>query len=155
MKKSARIAEYVARLEPPADPGLDPHYLGYFQCFNEQKYYEAHDVLEHLWLKKKDANSHFFKGLIQFAGAFVHLQKQLLHPTHAKHGRRLRPASRLFKLAMQNLEGYRPQHMHLDVEAIHRLCAEYVEEIIGSDFQHNPLQPAHPPRLALNLGSNS
>src|SRR5271169_2740494 len=116
MKKNDRIAEYVSRLEPSADPSLDPHYLGFFRCFNEQKYYEAHDVLEHLWLKKRDQNYHYFKGLIQVAGAFVHLQKQRLRPTHAKDGRRLRPASRLFKLAMHNLESYRPHYMCLDVE---------------------------------------
>ena len=150
MKKSARITEYVSRMEQPAHESLDPHYLGYFKLFNEQKYYEAHDVLEHLWLKKRDANYHFFKGLIQFAGAFVHLQKQLLHPTHAKDGRRLRPASRLFKLAMHNLESYRPRHMQLDVEALHRACARNAEEITASDFQHNPLQPSHPPKLSLD-----
>ena len=37
----------------------------------------------------------FFKGLIQVAGAFVHLQKQFLHPEHPKHRPRLRPAVRL------------------------------------------------------------
>ena len=150
MKKSARITAYVSQMEPQVDESLDPHYTGYFQLFNEQKYYEAHDVLEHLWLKQKDANYHFFKGLIQVAGAFVHLQKQHLHPTHAKHGRRLGPASRLFKLAMHNLESYRPHYMHLDVEALHQLCAKHAEEIIRSDFQHNPLRPSHPPRLSLN-----
>lgn len=149
MKKSARITSFVSRMEPHPDPSLDPHYTGYFQLFNEQKYYEAHDVLEHLWLKKKDANYHFFKGLIQVAGAFVHLQKQLLHPTHAKHGRRLAPASRLFKLAMHNLENYRPLHMQLDVEALCQLCAKHAGEIIHSDFQHNPLRPSHPPKLVL------
>jgi predicted metal-dependent hydrolase len=151
MKKSARITEYISRMEPHPALSLDPHYLGYFQCFNEQKYYEAHDVLEQLWLKKKDGNYHFFKGLIQVAGAFVHLQKQRLRPTHAKDGRRLRPASRLFKLAMHNLESYRPFYMHLDVESLHLLCAKYAGEIIASDYRHNPLRPSHPPRLSLDL----
>ena len=30
-----------------------PCYVGYFRCWNEQRYYEAHDVLEHLWLRTK------------------------------------------------------------------------------------------------------
>jgi len=152
MKKSARIAEYVSRMEPPADPSLDPHYLGYFTCFNEQKYYEAHDVLEQLWLKKKDGNYHYFKGLIQVAGAFVHLQKQSLHPIHPKHRSRLRPASRLFKLAMHNLEKYRPYHMHLDVGSLCELCAKFMREIIASDFQVNPLDSSHAPKLSLDGG---
>ena len=31
----------------------DPHFAGYFCCFNEQKFYEAHDVLEALWLQNR------------------------------------------------------------------------------------------------------
>jgi hypothetical protein len=30
---------------------LDPHYTGYFELFNQRKFYEAHDVLEHIWLQ--------------------------------------------------------------------------------------------------------
>src|ERR1039457_5249771 len=87
---------------------LDPHYTGYFELFNRQKFYEAHDVLEHIWLKDKQGpNGAFYKGLIQLAGAFVHLQK--------KH---LRPAAALFKLAQANLEKYPPVHEHLDLKII-------------------------------------
>ena len=28
----------------------DRRYLGYFDCFNRQHYFEAHEVLEALWL---------------------------------------------------------------------------------------------------------
>jgi len=53
-----------------------PHYVGYFKCFNAQQYYDAHDVLEALWLRegKSGYDYRYFKGLIQMAGAFVHLQ---------------------------------------------------------------------------------
>ena len=55
---------------------LDAHYLGYFACFNRGWFYEAHDVLEELWLANRTGpNYAFYKGLIQLAGAFVHLQK--------------------------------------------------------------------------------
>ena len=42
-----------------------PCYQGYFRCcFNEGRYYEAHDVLEHLWLGggRADANTPFTRG---------------------------------------------------------------------------------------------
>jgi predicted metal-dependent hydrolase len=29
----------------------DPRYWGYFRTFNEGRFYEAHDVLEDLWLE--------------------------------------------------------------------------------------------------------
>jgi predicted metal-dependent hydrolase len=32
---------------------LDAHYLSFFACFNRQLFYEAHDVLEDLWLKDR------------------------------------------------------------------------------------------------------
>jgi hypothetical protein len=149
MKKKERIASLVSGLKTADDWPLDPHYTGYFTCFNAQQYYEAHDVLEHLWLQTKDENHSFYKGLIQIAGAFVHLQKQYLHPTHPKHGRRLRPATRLFQLGMHNLEGYRPRHMHLDIEALRVLCEGMVRKIAGSDYESNPWSPDNAPVLAL------
>ena len=46
-KKSGKIAERIAAFQGQQ---LDAHYLGYFDCFNDQLFYEAHDVLEVLWL---------------------------------------------------------------------------------------------------------
>src|SRR5204863_10031445 len=79
----------------------NPYYVGFFGCWNEQRYYKAHDVLGQLWLNTKSPDGNFFKGLIQAAGAFVHLQKRFEHPTHAKHTRRLLPAVRLIRLAQR------------------------------------------------------
>ena len=133
------------------DPGLahDPCYYGYFTCFNAQRYYEAHDVLEHLWLQGKAENYAFFKGLIQLAGAFVHLKKQRESPDHPKHGRRLRPAVRLFQLAATNLSAFRPRHMDLDVSAVCALCEQMAQEIIAGKFASNPWTPESAPQLRL------
>ena len=152
MKKSDRISTFVAGLGTDTASALDPCYHGYFRCFNAGQYYEAHDVLEHLWLQRRDENHFFFKGLIQAAGAFVHLRKQFLRPDHPKDGRRLRPAVRLFHMAMQNLEPYRPVHMALDVDGVCALCRRCADTIVGSDFRRNPWHPAHPPQLHLGPG---
>src|SRR5882672_460741 len=83
-------------------------YLAFFECFNQGLYFEAHDVLEELWLPRRaEPNGLFYKGLIQLAGAFVHLQKG-----------RLRPADALFELARANLERYSPLHDRLDVKSV-------------------------------------
>lgn len=133
------------------DPALAVHpcYQGYFTCFNEGRYYEAHDVLEHLWLRDgpTGANHAFYKGLIQLAGAFVHLRKQFEHPSHAKHGRRLRPAARLFALARANLDPYEPRHLGLDVGAVRSLCAAQVAALLETDYTRNPWSPDHRPRV--------
>ena len=137
-RKSARIAKLV---QPSEDAGLDPHYAGYFDLFNRQKFYEAHDVLEHLWLEDKHGpNGAFYKGLIQLAGAFVHLQKN-----------RLRPAAALFKLAFANLERYPPQHERLNLAPVRSLIQKWLGCLESAHFEKNPLADSHAPELALEL----
>ena len=149
MKKNERISAYVEQLGADPGLGLEPCYQGYFTCFNAGQYYEAHDVLEHLWLRCRDGNALFYKGLIQIAGAFVHLQKQHLHPLHPKHGRRLRPAVRLFQLGAKNLAPFAPRHLDLDVAALLARCAQLAEEITAADYARNPWHPEHAPRVEL------
>ena len=151
MKKSDRISALVGQL--PTGAALDPYYTAYFTCFNEGRYYEAHDVLEHLWLRCRDRNALFYQGLIQIAGAFVHLQKQHLHPLHPKHGRRLRPAVRLFRLGAQNLAHFGSPHLHLDVAALGLRCAQLAEEIEAAAYARNPWSPAALPQLGLSAWS--
>jgi predicted metal-dependent hydrolase len=118
---------------------LDAHYLGYFDCFNRQLFYEAHDVLEDLWLvDRKGTDGDFYKGLIQLAGAFVHLQKN-----------RLKPSAALFKLARLNLEKYPARHHHLDLEMVQALIAGWMNQLEDGRFEANPLSPTQVPQLAL------
>ncbi|MEY2479856.1 MAG: uncharacterized protein QOI04_783 [Verrucomicrobiota bacterium] len=157
MNKGERISRFVAELvgenvDPDKiDIARHPFYRAYFQCWNEQRYYEAHDVLEQLWLKKDTPDDNFFKGLIQAAGAFVHLQKNFEQPTHAKHGKRLKPAVRLFLLAEKNLAPFAPQRHALDVAALLDLLRSEREKIERSDFQRNPWSPKRAPQLSLNV----
>jgi predicted metal-dependent hydrolase len=88
--KSRKIAGLIESFETGE---FDPHYLGFFDCFNRQLFFEAHEVLEELWLGQRGRPKDlFYKGLIQLAGAFVHVQK-----------RRRQPALALLKLARANL----------------------------------------------------
>lgn len=54
---------------------LPAEYVSFFQLFNQEKYFEAHEVLEDLWRKEKGENRRFYQGLIQIAAAFVHIQR--------------------------------------------------------------------------------
>lgn len=127
----------------------DNCYEAYFRLFNEQQYYEAHDVLEHLWLKTSGRDHLFYKALIQIAGAFVHLKKHFLRPMHRVDGGRLRPAVRLFRLGVSNLAGYCPRHARLDVDALCALCEKYAAEIVASEFARNPWHPSRAPKITL------
>ncbi len=135
-KKHERITELAAQFS--AD-GIDPRYAGYFVLFNRQEFYEAHDVLEDLWLPDRHgANGNFYKGLIQLAGAFVHLQKN-----------RLRPSAALFKLARTNLEKYPPAHERLDLSAVQTLIAVWLQRLEQNEFTVNPLDALSVPKLEL------
>lgn len=153
MNKGARIEAYVASLGLDAQ-GYDPCYLAYFGCFNDQEYYEAHDVLEHLWLKGDRKTYAFYKGLIQLAGAFVHLKKQRERPEHPKDGRRMHPAVRLFALAENNLSPYVPVYDGLNIPAVLGLIDHYVEAIRRSEYRINPWSPDSAPVLQLGLAED-
>ncbi len=138
--KSARIATMIESFRGREH---DAHYLGYFDCFNRQLFYEAHDVLEDLWLPdRRGANGDFYKGLIQLAGAFVHLQKN-----------RLRPAAALFKLARTNLGKYPSMHEQLNLEAVQLLIAGWLFRLEKDGFTINPLTPISVPQLVLQKKS--
>lgn len=145
-KKSPKIARLI---ENSQRPGLDPHYVGYFDCFNRQDYYEAHDVLEELWLAegKQGPNYAFYKGLIQGAGAFVHLKLHHQFPTHHVHGARLAPASRLLQLALNNLSSYESPHLQLDLIPVRHLLQQTCDLLKASSFQTNPWSPSKAPAI--------
>lgn len=148
MKKFDRMEQFVTSLHTGDAGGLHPCYAGYFVCFNRGEYYEAHDVLEHLWLQCEDDNEPFYKGLIQFAGAFVHLRKHHQRPEHPKDGRRLAPASRLFDLTTANLAPFAPRHLRLDVAFVLALADEMAGHLRRSDFTLNPWSPDDLPQIA-------
>ena len=160
MNKGQRISRLVEELsgapaeDATAEIAQHPCYVGFFRCWNEQRYYEAHDVLEHLWLETKSEDANYFKGLIQAAGGFVHLQKQHARPTHPKDGRRMYPAVRLFRLAEKNLAPFAPTRHRFGIEDFLRLLRRQVEAILASDHRKNPWSPGTAPRLQLLPGEN-
>ena len=140
-KKSAKIA---ALIDSCRGKEMDAHYLGYFECFNRELFYEAHDVLEELWLQDtKGPSGNFYKALIQFAGAFVHMQKD------CSRYPRLRPAAALLNLARGYLLPYQPTHQHLDVVRLIDLTDEWLLDLEAGRFETNPLRGKGPPRLML------
>jgi len=113
-KKDHKVAKLMEGIEAGEH---DLHLVGYLRCFNTQQFYEAHDVLEALWLKDRNGpDGDFFKGLIQFAGSFVHLQK-----------RRIRPAKVLFLRSTTYLCKYPSPHYALDVEGLIRIAKRWAE----------------------------
>jgi predicted metal-dependent hydrolase len=109
-----------------------------FACFNEGRFFEAHEVLEGLWLEvRHDADGDFYRGLIQFAAAFVHWQTS-----------RPGPAAALLRTAERHLARYPERHHGLDVAAVRQMAGEWREALAAAAASgQNPVR--EPPRLAL------
>jgi hypothetical protein len=132
--KSEKIA---AMLQPYVGNDLDPHYLAFFGCFNQQLFFEAHEVLEDLWLADRGPDRAFYQGLIQLAGAFVHFQKN-----------RFKPASALLGLAATNLGRYPAEHQKL---AVHQILARIViwqDALSETSYSANPFALTGYPTLS-------
>ena len=72
----------------------------FIRLFNRGQYFEAHEVLEAVWLKETGASRNFYQGLIQLAAMFVHLQKG--NPTGG--------AEALYEKAKKHLTPYGPEY---------------------------------------------
>jgi predicted metal-dependent hydrolase len=116
--------------------GFDPRYYGFFTAFNEGRHFEAHDVLEPLWLgERRRPNGDFYQGLIQLAGAFVHVRKG-----------RQPPALALLELASRRLESYPDWHEGLDLVRLRRRIAEWRNRV-GRGLDAGWLEAEDRPRL--------
>ena len=132
--KSAKIAALIADQQ---GKGWEAHYLGYFECFNQGLYYEAHDVLEEIWLpERQGAKGLFYKGLIQLAGAFVHFQKE-----------RMRPAGALLRLAQENLQRYPAMYEGIVISDILGLIEDWLERLARRRGDENPFKNGITPKL--------
>jgi len=140
MTRELRISQAIAAF---GGSDLDARYLAYFGCFNRQLYYEAHEVLESLWLgQRQGPNGSFYKGLIQLAGGFVHLQKG-----------RPSPAAALLRLADTNLGLYSGERDRLDIESVRSLIGQWLSRIEADDWAAGPLLGSDAPQLRLKEGS--
>jgi predicted metal-dependent hydrolase len=133
--KHQRIEAAVAPFQGRA---LDAHFLAYVDLFNRQRFYEAHDALEALWLRSRhEPDGEFHKGLIQLAGAFVHVQKN-----------RRAPAAALLRLAQRRLAQYPASHWRLNLPAVLALVEAWLRRL-ESGASLPELLAGAPPRLDL------
>lgn len=130
--KSGRIAAFAANFEGSK---YDARYVGFFHLFNEEEFYQSHDVLEDLWLEVRGTpDDTFYKALIQLAGAFVHLKKS-----------RLRPARSLFRLSKSYLQTFPDLHHGLDLSQTVAEISKW--ESLLQELAENPLDHRRPPKL--------
>ncbi len=136
-RKSPKIEALLADI---ADDGIHArHYLGYFACFNRQLYYEAHDVLEEMWLPLRGTPRRvFIRGSFRLrAGLSICRRRRLL----VENSTALPPVAGFFTLALANFEGYPAHHGGIDLDAVRALCREQRRLILDSGETVNPWSP--------------
>ena len=89
---------------PPPHP---PQYLEGLRLFNEQEFFESHDVLEELWSDIVGDERKFYQGLIQVAVALFHFGNG-----------NLGGARKLYHSSRGYLETYPSPYMDLDLESL-------------------------------------
>lgn len=86
---------------------MDPRLKEFVTLFNDRSFFEAHEILELLWLESKGKEKDFYKGLIQCAAAFVHHQRG--NP---------KGAQKLYQRANGYLKSYLPRFGGINTEKL-------------------------------------
>lgn len=89
-------------------------YLEALRLFNEEDFFECHDVLEELWSETIGPEKRFYQGLIQ-------LSISLFHFGNENFG----GAIKLYDTSRKYLEDYRPEYLGIHVDQLlldHEAC---------------------------------
>jgi hypothetical protein len=110
------------------------------RCFNRADYFEAHEVLEAIWLPaRRTDEGEYWQGLIQLAAAFVHVQR----------GRR-GPALSLLRSAKRRLTAPNVVAAQIDAVGAARLADAWERRVASAPDADLPvLLRQTPPQLAL------
>ena len=85
-------------------------------------YYDAHEVWEVKWQEEKSGDGDFYQGLIQFAVATLHWER------NNAQGARV-----LFAEARSRMAAFLPEHMGLDVLEFLEMMEDYFEPLYQAD----------------------
>lgn len=101
-------------------------------CYNTQKYFEAHEHWESVWLTCGEPEKTFLQALIQITAAFHHLQRK-----------NTRGAASLMRGALRRLEAFPESYGGIEVEPVR----ESVREWLRALDQGNPSPGLPIPRI--------
>lgn len=91
------------------------------ELWDQQRFFESHECLEHVWHAAPPADADLWQGVIQIAVAGVHLQRG--NPSGA---------ATLLDRAAARLAGYPDGHRGIDVAGASRRCRELLASLEAS-----------------------
>jgi len=96
-------------------------YLEGLRLFNEEEFFECHEVLEELWTNIHDDSRKFYKGLIQASVSLFHFGNG-----------NLGGARKVYLSSRKYLEAYGPEYQGLNLEKFLAEMAFCFEELTSS-----------------------
>ncbi len=126
---------------------MDERFYRGLEEFNNEAFFEAHEVLEDLWHEYREVDRTFIQGLIQIAAAFYHLQS-----------RNIKGAVSQFRKGGEKLAHYLPSYQQVSVAQLLDDVRENLQRIqsdtrLGDDTIHYP--KIHYTRVALSTHPGS
>jgi uncharacterized protein len=118
-------------MEPDAPHGLDPIQEG-IRLFNDEYFFEAHEVLEDVWKREHGHPRLFLQGLIQISAAYHHYQNG-----------NLVGAATLLQRGADKIRKYPPNYLGIDASVlVARVEAdrEAIERIQRGETAAKPLE---------------
>lgn len=94
----------MTRSGPPDPPAIPEPLLRFAALVRRRAFWESHEVLEGPW---RESGSRFYQGLILWASAFVHVQRDNSHGIAAQ-----------LRKAEEALEPFPPHYLGVDVEGL-------------------------------------
>lgn len=109
---------------------MEPELAEFIQLFNSKEFFDAHEVLEQLWLRTEGEDKNFYKGLIQCAVALAHLQR----------GNR-KGANKVCSTACAYLDQYDPEYLGIPSESLAQQMREFFQQELPDLEQPPRIEP--------------
>ncbi len=100
----------------------DERFVHGIELFNEEEFFECHEVIEDLWFATQDEYKDLYKGVIQAAVALHHLSR-----------RNMSGARKLYGTSSEYLRKYNPAALGLNVQKLlndMKICFEENNHLI-------------------------
>lgn len=98
---------------------MDQRLKRFIELFNDKIFFDAHEVLEDLWIETEGELKDYYKGLIQCSVAFVHLERG-----------NYKGAKKLFRTSCEYLSQYDGVLEGIDVDRLLRDFREFFSTVV-------------------------